>query len=259
VPFDGGSAVGFDLERGSGMFISGFEDGLIGKNIGQTVVLKLTFPKQYHSIELAGQEVVFSVKINSVIRIVPAKLDNEFVRNHTEYRTVKQFEDAIKAELKEAKEAEAVYMRETLLWGEIVENSPILGYPDKELKASIDENDGYYKDMASSSRIEWSDFLVQYGITQEEYDAFILEGAQQQVAQEMILIAIARQEELEPSKEEYEEGKLEILTAMGFDSEKAYKDKTGESLEQAFGKKTIQLITMFEKVMRFIDENAVIK
>ena len=66
--FDGGTAEGYDLTIGSGSFIDGFEDGLIGKKIGDTVDLNLTFPEDYSSTDLAGKEVVFTVKINSVKR-----------------------------------------------------------------------------------------------------------------------------------------------------------------------------------------------
>ena len=79
VAFDGGTAQGQDLVIGSGTFIPGFEEGLVGVKVGETVDLDLTFPEEYHSEELAGQKVVFTVTVNSISRHVDPELTDEFV------------------------------------------------------------------------------------------------------------------------------------------------------------------------------------
>ena len=79
VAFDGGTAAGQDLVIGSGTFIPGFEEGLVGVKVGETVELNLTFPEEYHSEELAGQSVVFTVTVNSISRHVDPELTDEFV------------------------------------------------------------------------------------------------------------------------------------------------------------------------------------
>lgn len=80
VAFDGGTASGYDLTIGSGQFIDGFEEGLIGTNIGDTVDLNLTFPEEYHSEEMAGKSVVFTVTVNSITAAEPQELNDANVQ-----------------------------------------------------------------------------------------------------------------------------------------------------------------------------------
>lgn len=101
VEFDGGSAQGYSLTIGSGTFIDGFEDGLIGHNVGETVDLHLTFPEDYSNSELAGQAVVFTVKINSISRQVTPELTDDFVAGQdiAGVTTVEQYRNYVKNQL----------------------------------------------------------------------------------------------------------------------------------------------------------------
>lgn len=101
VAFEGGSAEGHDLEIGSGSFIDGFESGLIGANIGETKNLNLKFPDDYDNTELAGADVVFEVKINSISEVVASELTDELVTSATasEYTNVADFKAYMKEEL----------------------------------------------------------------------------------------------------------------------------------------------------------------
>ena len=94
VAFDGGSATGTDLELGSGMFIDGFEDGLVGASKGDKLNLDLTFPDPYtNNPDLAGKAVVFEVTVNDVKESIPAELNEEFVTSYTDYTTVDEFKE----------------------------------------------------------------------------------------------------------------------------------------------------------------------
>jgi trigger factor len=257
VLFDGGTAANQELTIGSGQFIDGFEEGLIGKAIGDTVVLELTFPDPYpNNPDLAGQGVEFVVTINAVTRVTPAEYNDEFVQEHSDYDTMAELEDSVRAGLAEEKEAKAASEREALLWEIVVGNCTIIDYPKKELNASVKEFDEFYRKDAASRGILWSDFLAQTGVTQKEYDAYMLEGSQHRIGQEMIMLAIAREEGLEPSEEEYEEGKLHYLLEMEFESEEAYKEVYGETFEQREGKNTIRLAIIFDSVMALIKDSA---
>lgn len=113
--FDGGTAKGYDLTIGSGSFIDGFEDGLIGKKIGDTVDLNLTFPKDYSSTDLAGKEVVFTVKINSVKRA--PKLTDELAAeiSNNEYKTAEAYNNYIKEDLEKTKKKTST-TRNSMIW-----------------------------------------------------------------------------------------------------------------------------------------------
>ena len=106
VAFNGGTAQGYDLVIGSGTFINGFEDGLIGHEIGEKVALNLTFPENYGSAELAGQDVIFDVTINSISENVVPELDDAVAKElDPEVSTKEEYIAKIKANLEKSVEA----------------------------------------------------------------------------------------------------------------------------------------------------------
>ena len=103
VPFDGGKSDNFDLEIGSGQFVPGFEDQIIGMEIGEEKDLDITFPEDYHA-DLAGKSVVFHVKVNAVkVKETPA-LDDEFAKDVSEFDTLAELKKDVKAKLTEERE-----------------------------------------------------------------------------------------------------------------------------------------------------------
>lgn len=104
VEFAGGKAEGTDLTLGSGQFIDGFEDGLVGARAGDKKELNLTFPEDYKEKSLAGQNVVFKVTVNEVKIKEEAKLDDEFVQSVSEYQTVDEYKSSIRQELQDQKQ-----------------------------------------------------------------------------------------------------------------------------------------------------------
>jgi len=101
VPFEGGTGHSYDLKIGSNTFIPGFEDALIGKTAGEEFELPITFPEDYNQAELAGQAVVFKVKVNEVkFRELPV-LDDEFAKDVSEFDTLEDYKASIRAKLEE--------------------------------------------------------------------------------------------------------------------------------------------------------------
>ena len=107
VAFDGGTAEGYDLELGSDAFIDGFEDGLIGANVGEERSINLTFPEDYGNADLAGQAVVFDVTVNKIEEKKNAILDDAFVQRVSDFSTVDEFKADTMAALQEEKEQSA--------------------------------------------------------------------------------------------------------------------------------------------------------
>ena len=106
VAFDGGKGENHSLEIGSGSFIPGFEDQLIGKNAGDDVDVNVTFPEEYHAEDLAGKEATFKVKIHEIKAKEIPELDDEFVQDVSEFDTVAEYKDSVKAKLEEQKQNE---------------------------------------------------------------------------------------------------------------------------------------------------------
>lgn len=107
VPFDGGAGTDYTLNLGSGQFIPGFEEGIVGHKAGETFDLALEFPKDYHAKDLAGQKVVFTTTLKKVVELVSPKVDDDFAKKAGDFKTVKELKDDIKREITTQKEREA--------------------------------------------------------------------------------------------------------------------------------------------------------
>ena len=142
--FDGGTAQDQNLRIGSGSYIEGFEDGLIGHRKGETVTLNLTFPEDYEpNPDLAGQPVVFEVTINSISE--PPTLTDEWAADNTDYDTAQEYWDAQKEALIQERANEYESQVKSDLFQQVMENSQIKDYPEdilNDLKSDIETSNG---------------------------------------------------------------------------------------------------------------------
>ncbi len=228
--FDGGSSDSFDITIGTTSMIDGFTDGLIGHEVGETVTLDLTFPDDYDSEELAGEDVIFTVTINSKsVEVVP-ELDEDFVQENSDVDTVEEYWEAVKEELLVEKQNEADLDLKEAIWDQLISNAEVISYPEKEYNiamAAAEEIEAEYMAQAESYGMEWVDFLNQIlGLTEEEFEESKVEYAEDTVLQEMVMYYIAREENLEITDEEYDEYLAEVLEYSGY---------TEDTFEQLFG------------------------
>ena len=251
--FDGGSAEGYDLEIGSDSFIDGFEDGLIGKKIGDKVKLELTFPEDYGEASLAGQDVVFTVTINSATRMTVPEYDLDYVKNTTEYDSIEDYEAAVKKELYKEKEAEEISNQQTELWSQVLEDTEVLQYPEKELNYYIEFNSNQIDEMAESYGLSRDDMLANYEFgSEEEFDAVNEDSSKLRVKQEMLIEYIVEKEGLEYTDEEAEE-MISAFEQMGYDEEMV-KSQTGHDMDSY-----VRIELLYQKVLEFLLDNAKIK
>lgn len=125
VAFDGGTATDYTLTLGGGQFIPGFEEGVIGHKLDETFDLELAFPKEYHSADLAGQKVTFTVTLKKILEQKLPKLDDQFAKKAGPFETVEQLKDDIRSELKKQKEKEADDKWKDALITELIEKSTV--------------------------------------------------------------------------------------------------------------------------------------
>ncbi|MCD7867606.1 MAG: trigger factor [Clostridiales bacterium] len=249
--FDGGTAEGYDLEIGSGTFIDGFEDGLIGVEIGDTVDLDLTFPEDYSSEDLAGQDVVFTVTVNEVSRL--QEVTDETIETLTdgEYTDVESYRDYLYVALAEAEEASNESTTKSELLTQVEENSEVIEFPPEVLDYGVSYMRAYYEEYAAYYSMEFEDFISGYfGITEEEFTEQAEASVKEGYLSEVILRAIFESEEMEISDEEYESYGLKYAEYYGYD--------TVEELAQVYGEDIIRLSIMQEKSLDFLLDNAVI-
>jgi trigger factor len=249
VAFEGGTAQGYDLVIGSGNFIEGFEDGLIGAKVGEEVALNLTFPENYNSAELAGQAVVFNVKVNSIKVSVVPELSEDFVKNNTDYDSIAAYKDGIREEL--TKENEETMKNEKIknLIITIVDTSTISSYPQSIVDYYAFEMESYYQQYASMFGYELVDFLAANGLTEEKYAEEKQSYAEDRTAQELVLNAIIKAENMQLTDEEYKAGVAGYVEEYGYASE--------EEFLQIATEEQIKESLIWEKAIEFILEQSV--
>ena len=158
--FKGGTATDAQLTLGSGQFIDGFEDGVVGHNIGDTFDLDLTFPENYGNEDLAGQAVVFTVTLKGISQTDVPELTDEFVQSVSDTsKTVEEYKKEIKkySEKNQAKKTSRIQSRK-IAWKAVLENTTVNKYPKKDLKNMISSIKTQYKNMASYYNLDFVRF-----------------------------------------------------------------------------------------------------
>lgn len=201
VAFEGGKAEDFTLSLGSGQFIPGFEEAVAGHNIGEEFDINVTFPEDYQAKELAGAPVVFKINLKSISKKELPELDDEMIKDSTEFETVDEYKADVKKKLEEAAEAEADKIVEEKLFDVVVEN----------LKAEIPQVmfDNRVNEMVSELEQRLApqgisiDLYLQYsGQTMDSLKKMYAEQAEKQVKLRLALEKIVAVENIEVTDDE---------------------------------------------------------
>ena len=228
------SSDSYELTLGSGSMIDGFEEGLYGATIGETVTLDLQFPDPYNNNEeLSGKDVTFEVTVLSKnVQNVP-EFNEDFVKENSDYETVEEYRSSVASDLEEQEYNKQLSTIKEELYMKLVDETEVKKYPEKEVDDYFDELDEYYRYGAETSGYEdWDAFLESQDMTQEEYEEQIQLYAEEYVKQEMVIYLFAQVEGVEVTDEEYDQFLQDNLEAAGFESEDDFKDYTGMSLEE---------------------------
>ena len=253
--FDGGSSEGYDLEIGSGTFIDGFEEGLIGATVGSTVDLELTFPEDYSSEDLAGQDVIFTVTINSISEEVTPEFTDEWVLEQgidgveTTDDFWQYYYDYLAEDAQESYEDEI----QDQIIDYLLENSTFKkDLPQGMVDRMTETITEYYQEYADYYGYDSLDEFMQYYFDTEEgeYESYITDRAEISVKQLLVTKAISDKEGLNPSKSEWET-QLSIYAAYyGYDSIEDYKEaEDAESIRENM---------MYSNVLEFLMESVVV-
>ena len=248
--FDGGSSDSYDLEIGSGAFIEGFEDGLVGAKTGEKRTLNLRFPDDYGTAELAGKDVVFEVTVNSIKAVVYPELTDELVKEISDKETIDDYLEYVNAQVLVQNEQNALNEMEKEIWTKIISAVKVIDLPEKEIesyKKLILEN--YENTAQQRYGMSYEDLLKAYGKTLEDIDPELVAQAEQAVKEYMTLVAIARAEGLDITDEEYNQQLIAYAESNGYSSAKEFQAAIDES--------QFYLTLVIEKVMDFVVEKAV--
>ena len=252
--FEGGSSEGYDLVIGSGSFIDGFEDGLIGHEIGDEVSLDLTFPEEYSQNEdLAGQDVNFKVTINSISVKNTPELTDKVVADNTDYDNVEDYKASVRKSLEDSNKSSAEQQAQADVFNKVVENSKITGYDEDEGNELIDKEFDTFKQTAESYKsygYSYDDVLAANGYSSEdELKEGITQYVKKYLDQVMVLYCIADKEGITVSSEETDAMVEEYMTT--------YSVKTKDEVYDYFGDDYFEVSILSQKVRDFLMENAV--
>lgn len=214
--FEGGEAENFQLEIGSGMFIAGFEDQLIGMKAGEERDVEVTFPEDYHVKSLAGQPAIFHVLLHDLKRKVLREFNDEFVQEISEFQTVDEYKQDLEKQLEERKKADHQrYLEEEALDAAVQQAK--IEIPDVMIQHEIEHQIQNFAQQLQMQQIPFDAYLEFTGTTMEELRAQFQEGAEKSVRTALVLEAIAKKENFEPTEESMEEELKKIAESAELD------------------------------------------
>lgn len=203
VAFDGGKAEGFQLEIGSGQFISGFEEQMIGMKKGETRELNLTFPENYGAADLAGADVVFKVTVHKIEEKKEAELNDAFVAslNAPGIETIDQLRDNIKASLEAQHEQAFMAAKENAALGKLIDDCEV-EVEESDIEKALQQQLQHISMELASQGMQLEQYLQMMGMNQETLLRQLAPSAKQQATFEAIIDEIVAIENLETSDEE---------------------------------------------------------
>lgn len=201
VPFEGGKGEGYSLELGSGTFIPGFEEQVVGLKAGEEKDLNVTFPEDYSAEDLAGAAVVFHVKVNDVKVKERPELDDEFAKDVSEFDTLEAFKADLGAKLKERQEAQNLNAFRECLMDQVVDNMEV-EIPEAMVEFQAERIFTNYAQRVTSQGIPFEDYLRLTGQTMTDMRSQAMDAANHQVRRDLALSAIAAAENIQISEEE---------------------------------------------------------
>lgn len=249
--FEGGKGENYPLVIGSGSFIPGFEEQLIGKNTGDDVEVKVTFPEDYNAKDLAGKEALFKVKINEIKEKELPELDDEFASEVSEFDTMAEYREDVKKNLAEKKEKEAKDKKEDAVIEAIIKDSK-MDIPEAMIETQARTMVNDYARRLQSQGLSLEQYFMFTGLDMDKFTDQMKEGAKKRIESRLILEAVVKAENFEVTDEEYEK-ELERIAGES----KMEVDKLKEYIgDDEYGRKQIIDDLKIQKAVDFVVDNA---
>ena len=248
VEFEGGAAKAFDLELGSKSFIDNFEEQLEDKKVGEDVVVKVTFPKDYGKEDLAGKKAEFKVKINSITEKVVPEINDDFAQEVSEFDTLKEYKEDLKAKLKTAKENQAVNARKAKVLEEVAKTTEV-EIPQVMIDGQVNQMINQFAQQLQMQGMNIEDFMKYTGINIDTLREQYKGDAERDIKVALTLEAIAKEEKIEASEEDVNKELQVIAEKM---------DKNVDEIKKMLGGRILEMkeeLSM-EKTIDFLVENA---
>ena len=249
VAFDGGKGENYDLKIGSGSFIPGFEEQVIGHQVGEEFAIVVRFPEEYHSEELKGKEVTFQVKIHAIKGRELPVLDDEFAKDVSEFDTLEEYKADILAKKQEQAKAHA----ESDFQNNVVKaacDHATVDIPDCMVATEVDQMVDEQSMRMKYQGIEIEQYLQYVGQTMEDFRAGMEPVAKMRVKSNLVVEAISAAEKVEATDEEIDEEAEKVAKQYNMTKEELYGRMGGNDgfiREGIVGRKTVELMTAAAK------------
>mgnify|MGYP001056167772 FL=1 len=248
--FEGGKAENHELEIGSGKFIPGFEEQIIGMKIDEDRDIKVTFPKDYPAKELEGKEAIFKIKLHEIKKKELPEINDEFAKDASEFDTLDEWKKSIREKLEKANTSKAKFETEDNAIEEVCKASKV-DIPSGMIETQIDNMEQDISSRLSYQGMKLDQYLQMIGKTKQEFRDEYKEEAEKQVKRNLVLEAIMKDAEIEATKEEVETKIKEMADIYG--------KKEEEIKENAQLIKYVEESIKTEKTIQYIVDNAKIK
>ena len=250
VAFQGGKGEDYPLTIGSGAFIPGFEEALIGAEIGKEVDVNVTFPEEYQAAELAGKAAVFKCTVKKLQEKQVPELDDDFVSEVSEESdTVDEYKAEIKKKLEDNKAAAAKNAKEDAAIDAVIADAK-MDIPDAMVETQQREMVQEYAQRMQSQGISMEQYMKLTGMTVQMLMEQVKPQAMKRIQSRLVLEAVAVAEKLEATEEDFEEEVKTMAEVYSMDTDKV-KELLGEN-----GKKQVMQDIVVKKAAEFVTENA---
>lgn len=251
--FSGGTAKEQQLEIGSGKFIEGFEEQLIGKTVGETYDIEVTFPEDYEvSPALAGKEAIFTVKIHHVQETIIPELTDDLIAEYTEnaHTTVESYREYCREYLQVQKEEDARTAKNQEVLKKVIDGTTFVKVSEEAVEDYYNSMVDYYKTIAEYMSLDLETYVsYYYGKSMEEFYAEIRKVADDTVREQLVLDAIIEAEGIKLSDEDYDKMIQGYMEQYGYTDQKEF--------EEVYTVKKLRESMLYDKAIDFIMEHAV--
>ena len=242
VPFEGGSAKGYELALGSHTFIPGFEEQVVGMKAGEEKTIDLTFPEDYHAKDLAGQPVQFKVKCVEVKEKKVPAIDDEFAKDVSEFDTLKELKADLKKKITDERKTAAQHAFEDALMQKVADGIEA-DIPEDMVVLQSQRMMENFKQQLAAQGIPFDQYVKMTGMDEDAIQKQSMEPALKQVRMDLAVSAIVKAENLEASDEEVENEMKTIAEKYGMDLESIKKYlPASEVKEQVIREKVIKVV-----------------
>lgn len=249
VAFEGGKGENYPLTIGSGAFIPGFEEALIGANIGEETDVNVTFPEDYQAEELAGKAAVFKCTVKEIKEKELPELDDEFAAEVSEFDTLAEYKEDVKKKLGEKKAADAKNAKEDAVIDAIVADAK-MEIPDAMLETQQRQMVDEFAQRIQSQGLSMEQYMQFTGLTPAAMLEQIKPQALKRIQSRLVLEAVAAAEKIEASDDEFEEEVKTMAEVYQMEADKV-KELLGEN-----GAKQVKEDICIRKAVEFVVENA---